>query len=553
MTRTFTLSWAGEDMNSEVANSLYKIIFADDEAIIRDNISSMINWREHGFDLVGVCANGHDLVEMAELEQPDLVILDINMPFIDGITAAKLIKEEVPTAKLAFLTGYDDFSYAQKAVELNVLKYILKPITAVAMGEILSEIRRMLDDEKRVQADYRQLREFYDQNCGLLRSAFFDMLLEGLLTENEAEARTASLELNILKGSHYLSAVILNEKTGENGADEAATNFLNYGIYNIAEEELRRSRLGIAALKGDRTAVIFCQQPHARESLASAAEACLERIRVSVQDALKTTVTIGVGKRYEGYGGISLSYNEAVSVLAYRHTLGGNRVILIRDIEPNHQPIRFFDRLQETLLIDAIKSGDIAQINDLTERLLLSGTADDMRGLRVYAMAMMVSVALEAERWGFSADLSLSESMANVFANTDDLCGVVRKACVTLSQMIGNQFKSSQRDIFDKTIQFLEERVSDAELSANTVCSELHYSPSYFRALFKKEAGISFGAYLTRVRMEKAKRLLLDTELKGYLIAKQVGFSDPHYFSFCFKKYFRMSPREMRSAHRGLI
>jgi len=530
---------------------LYKIIFADDEAIIRDNVSTLINWREHGFDLVGVCANGHDLVEMAELEQPDLVILDINMPFIDGITAARLIKEEVPNVKLAFLTGYDDFSYAQQAVDLNVLKYILKPITAAAMGELLSEIRRMLDEEKHAEADYRQLREFYDQNCGLLRNSFFDMLLEGLLTESEAEARVVSLGLDSLNGGRYLSAILLNDQTGEEGSDKAAANLLNYGIYNIAEEELRKSRLGIAALKGDRTAVIFCPQPGGEEPFAAAAVACLERIRVSVQNTLKTTVTIGAGKAYEGFGGISLSYNEAVSVLVYRHALGGNRVILVSDIEPNHPQIRVFDRLQETLLLDAVKSGNLAKINELTERLLLSKNADDFRGLRAYAVSIMVSLALEAERWGFSADLSLSTSMIEVLFqrdNTEDLCSAVRKACVTLSQMIGSQVASSQHDVFEKTVQFLEEHISDAELSANTVCSEMHYSPSYFRALFKKEAGISFGAYLTRMRMEKAKRLLLDTDQKGYLIAKQVGFSDPHYFSFCFKKYFRMSPKEMRNS-----
>ena len=385
---------------------LYKLIFADDEAIIRDNISSIINWREYGFDLAGVCANGHDLVETAEREQPDLVILDINMPYIDGITAAKLIKDEVPHAKLAFLTGYDHFIYAQKAVDLSVLKYILKPVTSATMGEVLSEIRLMLDEEKHAKADYKQLRDFYDQNRDLLISAFVDMLLNGLLTDSEASAKVSTLKLDILGEGPYLSAIILNDCDGE--TDEPALNLLNCGIYNIVKEELERNRLGLATMNGDRTALVLCRPQDCDLPLAVVSSECLERIRHRIQNTLKITVTIGAGKEHTGYGGISNSYSEAVSALTYRHMLGGNQIIYISDIEPNRHPVRTFDRLQETSLIDAIKSGDNAQISEITEHLLLSGGTGDIHELRVYALSMMVSVALEAERLGFSAAPFLS-------------------------------------------------------------------------------------------------------------------------------------------------
>jgi two-component system response regulator YesN len=534
---------------------MYKLIYADDEAIMRDNISRMINWRDQGFDLAAICSNGHDLVEVAEREQPDVVILDINMPYIDGIAAAKRIREEVPQAKLAFLTGYDNFSYAQKAIDLNVIKYILKPITATTLAAILAEIRCLLDDERRARADDRRLQAFYDQNRILFKDAFINMLLEGTPMKNEVAVRTAATEFGIIPEGPYISAVIMNDSTEEGSVYESgsAANLLNSGIYSIAAEEVERQGLGAAALKGDRTVVVICCQPGSGKPLLSIVAACLEQIRRTVQDTLKITVTIGVGNEYIGYDGISCSYNEADSALAYRRMLGKNRLIFISDVESNRQPVKSFDHYYEMLLIKAIKTGDIQQIDDLIGYLLLSDWAGDINGQCVFALSMMVSVAQEAVRLGFSADSCLSGSMIEtVFRriSADGLCDDVRETCLRLSRLVGSQQQTSQRGIFEKTVRFLEEHMSETDLSVEDVCGELHYSLSYFRSLFKKEAGLSFGAFLTRMRMEKAKQYLLDTELKSYLIARQVGFSDPHYFSFCFKKYFGVSPKEIREANR---
>jgi two-component system response regulator YesN len=222
-------------------------------------------------------------------------------------------------------------------------------------------------------------------------------------------------------------------------------------------------------------------------------------------------------------------------------------------VESSRQPVKAFDHYQEARLINAIKTGDIQLIDDLIEYLLLSGWTGDINGQRVFALSIMVSVALEAARLGFSADSCLSGNMIEAIfrrKSDDGLCDDVRETCLRLSRLVGSQQQTSQRGIFEKTVSFLEEHISDTDLSVEDVCGELHYSLSYFRSLFKKEAGLSFGAFLTRMRMEKAKQYLLDTELKSYLIARQVGFSDPHYFSFCFKKYFGVSPKELREANR---
>jgi len=142
---------------------MYKLILADDEILARENLGRIIDWESAGFRLLCCCGNGHELLEMVESEQPDLVITDINMPFISGIEATKQIKSEYNHIKIVLLTGYDDFEYAQEAIDLKVNKYILKPVTASKLISILGEMKAELDEEYANLADLAKLKQFYDE------------------------------------------------------------------------------------------------------------------------------------------------------------------------------------------------------------------------------------------------------------------------------------------------------------------------------------------------------------------------------------------------------
>lgn len=107
---------------------LYKILLVDDEDEIRGRIASLID-QQSGFAVVGKAGNGHDAYELVEEIRPDVVLTDIKMPFVDGIELARMLKRDYPTVKVAFITGYDEFKYAQEAIELDVISYLMKPLT----------------------------------------------------------------------------------------------------------------------------------------------------------------------------------------------------------------------------------------------------------------------------------------------------------------------------------------------------------------------------------------------------------------------------------------
>ena len=127
--------------------SLYRIILADDEEEVRKGIIRKIDWQRLGFEVVGDAENGEDALEKIEQLEPDVVMTDIRMPYMDGLTLTAKIRQKYPSVKVLIFSGFDDFEYAQQAIKLNVTEYILKPVNVEELSEILNRVRENLDEE----------------------------------------------------------------------------------------------------------------------------------------------------------------------------------------------------------------------------------------------------------------------------------------------------------------------------------------------------------------------------------------------------------------------
>ena len=123
----------------------YTVIVADDEDELREAVCMMTPWQDFGFCLVGSASNGLDALQLVEKHEPDLLITDIRMPFISGIELARQVREIRPATNIAFLSGYDDFEYAQQAIQYNIISYMLKPLTMEGMAAELRRIREKID------------------------------------------------------------------------------------------------------------------------------------------------------------------------------------------------------------------------------------------------------------------------------------------------------------------------------------------------------------------------------------------------------------------------
>lgn len=150
---------------------MLRTFLVEDEVIIRENIKRMVPWEKYGFELVGEAADGEMALPLIRKSRPDILITDIKMPFMDGLTLSKLVKKEIPNIKIVILSGYDDFNYAKQAISIGVEDYLLKPITKNALLERLEEIRNHCEDEKTQQEYYEKFRmemQEYEQYASLI-------------------------------------------------------------------------------------------------------------------------------------------------------------------------------------------------------------------------------------------------------------------------------------------------------------------------------------------------------------------------------------------------
>ena len=185
----------------------YTVLLADDEEEVIQVIQKKINWEEIGFSVIGYATNGVKALEMTEEFQPDVIMTDIKMPYMDGIELASHVKARFSQTKILFFTGFDEFEYAKEAVHLEVEEYILKPVNSVELTEIFTKLKRKLDQEINEKRNVETLQKCYMESLPLLQANFYSSLIEGKIQEDEIGELLSNYQI-IFQGPFFCCLVI---------------------------------------------------------------------------------------------------------------------------------------------------------------------------------------------------------------------------------------------------------------------------------------------------------------------------------------------------------
>ena len=188
--------------------SYYRILLADDEEEVRKAIIRKIDWESLGFLVAGDADNGEEALEKIEQLKPDVIMTDIRMPYMDGLTLAARVRQKYPSIKILIFSGYDDFEYAKEAIKLNVTEYILKPVNGQELTKILARVRDCLDEEIEQRRNVRLLRESYQNSLPILRELFLNDLVRGNVPEEEVRPKLEEYNLDISGARKWLASVI---------------------------------------------------------------------------------------------------------------------------------------------------------------------------------------------------------------------------------------------------------------------------------------------------------------------------------------------------------
>ena len=482
----------------------FTIILADDEQQILYGMKNGIDWESLGFSVVGTAQNGKEALELIEEHHPDLLISDIKMPFMDGLELSKTIHENYINTKIILFSGWDDFEYARTAISYGVSQYIMKPIDYNEMQKLLTTMHEELEKEYAEKMNRTRLENIYTESIPLLRQQFFTQLLTETLTEDYCTLQMKNLKLNF-----------------------------DYEVFHIITVKIRK--------KHD-----------------------IERITRTIQEAsviieriFHTKISCGISSSGTSLRVLPVLYQQALEALAYNVVIQDESYTYYNDILP----------LQKDAPLQ--KDDDWNSEVDSIEKIITHCSEEELKTAVLNMLEHLHEAHYNLNEYQIVI-LEISFSLARLYkkyqiTSDKEFAGSKKMAVKILSLNTGeeldnwliNYFQLMRTLIQKKQVdnnvilaenakKLVEEHFREPDLSVESICKELHVSSSYFSKIFKQETETTFLNYLISRRMEEAKMLLKMTDYKSHVIGTMVGYPEPNYFSYVFKKHCGISPVKYR-------
>lgn len=542
---------------------MLKTFLVEDEVVIREMIKKMIPWEQYGFELAGEAADGEMALPLILKSKPDLLITDIKMPFMDGLTLCRLVKKELPDIRIVILSGYDDFNYAKQAISIGVEDYLLKPITKNAFIERLEEIHNRYEHEKTQREYYEKFRlemQEYEKNAS---RDFFETLVRADSDLAELYRRADKLNLDIVAEAYNI--LIFTPDTSEGNynsyeecsdweaevQDKINTYFLNHPVAILFRHQVFSYAI---LVKGQ------------KDTIEKNTEECVKAIQdIMDQTEGRTDWFIAVGKSADRLSMLGHSYRTAVRANSFRYLYDGH-ILDYQSLEAqkeNPSDSRREDSVQlrnvninalnPAILQKFLSSGLAEEVDDFI-RDYFNAIGQEPMGSLVFRNYVVLNVRFSVlsflKKLGCDDSEISGQETENIVDETGKTieeavayCGkILKKAIALRDENAGNQ----NRSVLKLAVDFIDHNYMDEEISLNKAAHVANVSANHFSALFSQNMGQTFTEYLTDLRMSKAKELLRCTAMRSSEIAGEVGYKDAHYFSYLFKKTQGMTPSEYR-------
>lgn len=542
---------------------MLKIFLAEDEVIVRETIKRMIPWENLGFELVGEAADGEMALPLLLRQKPDLLITDIKMPFMDGLTLAKVAKKEIPGLKVVILSGYDDFNYAKQAINIGVEDYLLKPITKNALIERLTEIRSRYEHEKTQKEYYEKFHremQAYEKNSS---RDFFEALIRGSMDMMEIYRRSEKLGLDIVAEAYNVLIFTMNCEEDFSGQREGYSEWEAESLELLEEFFSENTSAMLFRCNIFSYGVLIKGQ---KETIEENTRSCVSEIqRIFDRKEQKRQWFVAAGEPVERLSQIQKSYYSASRAFSHRYLYDEN--ILYYDemtsmekknvTEDDSTYLQKVDvnALNPAILQKFLSNGLLEETENFVKDYFYAIGQEPLESLvfrnyvtlnvRFSVMSFLKEIGCDTrtlEQEDTEDVLSeSSKSLENAIAYAEK---IISQAIALRDQNSGNK----NRSILKTAVDFIDSHYMEEDMSLNKAANAANVSANHFSALFSQNMGQTFIEYLTNLRMNKAKEYLRCTSMRSSEIAGEIGYKDAHYFSYLFKKTQGMTPSDYRKA-----
>lgn len=542
---------------------MLKIFLAEDEVIVRETIKRMIPWEDLGFELVGEAADGEMALPLLLRQKPDLLITDIKMPFMDGLTLAKVAKKEIPGLKVVILSGYDDFNYAKQAINIGVEDYLLKPITKNALIERLTEIRSRYEHEKTQKEYYEKFHremQAYEKNSS---RDFFEALVSGSMDMMEIYRRSEKLGLDIVAEAYNVLIFTMNCEEDFSGQREGYSEWEAESLELLEEFFSENTSAMLFRCNIFSYGVLIKGQ---KETIEENTRSCVSEIqRILDRKEQKRQWFVAAGEPVERLSQIQKSYYSASRAFSQRYLYDEN--ILYYDemasmekknvTEDDSTYLQKVDvnALNPVILQKFLSNGLLEETENFVKDYFYAIGQEPLESLvfRNYVtLNVRFSVMSFLKEIGCDTRTLEQEDTEDVLSESSkSLENTIAYAKKIISQAIALRDQNSgnkNRSILKTAVDFIDSHYMEEDMSLNKAANAANVSANHFSALFSQNMGQTFIEYLTNLRMNKAKEYLRCTSMRSSEIAGEIGYKDAHYFSYLFKKTQGMTPSDYRKA-----
>jgi len=527
---------------------MLKVVIADDEARVCRLVQMLADWDALGMEVAGIASNGFEALELVEALMPDILITDIRMPGCDGLELIEKAKLISPNLEITLISGYAQFEYAQTAMRYDVGGYLLKPIKKDALMSTLEKLGKKCRERAASAAIMERLRQESDKSHDLLRNRLLEDLLykridapsrEQLKSEYGFPVQDGLLQIFILKIDYDSDIFLSISEDVKNKAEEMLDSAVFSLCFTVAFQFYGSAGYGV-----------LNYEPQKRDQIRRALRQCLNQLEAGKFIFGELEFSLAVGKAVDTAEKLPLSLHNAQNAVTERIVEGTGRLLEAALPASQINSRKLLDKYNMAMnhTVDTLSTEEADKV--IYE---LIGEVSRIPSVRGYELLDLI---LSAGRT-FAVRLNINDDsgVLGEFEDRCGLCGSVDKLFKCLRDFQRRQLDSLREHHENEAIrpiriakQYIHQHFNEP-ITLEDVCAATGFSISYFSTMFKKETGEGFSKYLSRIRIERAKSLLQDTNLSIAEICNQVGYSDLKHFTSTFKKMTSLNPGQYRKLY----
>lgn len=531
---------------------MHKLVIVDDEKIIVEGLKALIDWEKTGFSIVGEAYNGKDGVRVALETRADVVLTDIRMPLLTGHELITQIKTVNPNCRFIILSGYSNFTYAQEAMQLGTFCYLLKPIQADQLIDSLAKIKQEIDLTNKQDRELEKLKNQLWESIPIVKERYLcDMVTDDTMQPEQILKKWRFLNLDYDLSQFEIFVLEIDGLEKKYGDDIEKMMLLKFAAMNIAEELVNSNKSGVLfSYSKDRIAILCCKQKGCmvqQEEIDQLAQS----IQTTIFQYLNVTVSIGMGKLYTSLAGLCKTFQEAERALQYKLIYGKNSLIHIQEIENESTSINFPVELEKNLL-SLVELGKTEAAKESLHNIFVYVTqSDGFNPQLLYNLCLNFVVLIYrcATMCGIPYDnLSKNKNFPHNLLEMKTVAEIenyLERIITDTSEKIKEMRMKKQQGTLGKIKEYVEQNFAQ-DLTLDFLAKKFFINACYLSQLFKKELNCNFVDFLTAIRIEEAKRLMLHTDLKVYEVGTRTGYNNPRYFSQVFERFTGETPSEYR-------